>query len=53
MNGIAVSLHKITHDREPRSSHDSRKPTGLMFHIVAGAILVVVMVFAALYVIAF
>jgi hypothetical protein len=44
-------LHKIFSDREQRSSPQSRTPTGLLFHVAAGAMLVVVMVFAALYVI--
>lgn len=53
VNDIAVSLHKITNDREQRSSPDKRTPTGLLFHVVAGAMLVVVMVFVALYVVDF
>jgi len=53
VNDVAVSLHKLTRDREQRSSPDKRPPTGLMFHVIAGAMLVAVMVFVALYVIEF
>ena len=44
-----MSTDKITHDREARSHR--RPPTGLLFHVGAGALLVVIMVFIALYVV--
>ena len=50
VSDIAVSTDKITHDRESRS--DRRPPTGLLFHIGAGALLVVIMVFIAAYIVA-
>jgi hypothetical protein len=45
LNDVAVSTHKSFRDREERRS----RPTGLLFHIVAGAVLVAVMVIVALY----
>jgi hypothetical protein len=49
VSDIAVSTDKFTNDRESRSHR--RPPTGLLFHVGAGAVLVVIMVFIALYVI--
>ena len=49
VSGHAVSLHKIFSDREQRSSSQNRTPMGLVFHVVAGAVLVVVMVSVAVY----
>jgi hypothetical protein len=49
VSDISVSTDKITRDRESRS--DRRPPAGLLFHIGAGALLVVVMVFIAFYVV--
>lgn len=50
MSTIAVSTNKMSSDREPRSPARSRPPTGLLLHVGAGTVLVLVMVFIALYV---
>jgi hypothetical protein len=46
---MAVSTDKISSDREPRSSRHNRPAAGLLLHVGAGAVLVLVMVFVALY----
>ena len=46
-----MSTNKITSDREQQTTARHRPPTGVMFHLGAGAVLVLIMVFIALYVV--
>jgi hypothetical protein len=44
-----VSAHKITGEEDPRPSRRIGPPAGLLLHIGAGAVLVLIMVAVALY----